>query len=246
MTTMRTLSLSLLSLVLVAACSKSEEASKADTTPKNAGSAAATISSAGAAASAAPATSAGATALAADANGALPLAWKLANMPNERVAVSIVVGEQTIPLGSLDAMSDDAPGTVATCSMKNAGTTSSKLECGATPHFNFYTAKISGGALVVTLTDGVDVGPSPDSTQGVSEVLRRATTATTLKATGPAPAGLYGNCRPGWVQKGADQPCMRQCLKGTECKGQDTCQMVTVKGTDGDHKVHACVPAGAK
>src|SRR5213075_2017824 len=109
------------------------------------------------------------------------------------------------------------------------------------PAYNFYTAKISGGALVITLTTSVD---DVAGSEKVKEVLRRPTTATMLKATGPASPALFGNCRPGFVQKTAEGVCMRQCLKVTECKGKDVCTMVAVKGLDGDHRVHACVPPG--
>lgn len=180
------------------------------------------------------------TALAADANGALPVSWKIANAPNEMVTVSLVSGDHTIPLGTLSAASDDAPGTVDTCAMKDTGTRESRLSCGMTPHYNWYTAKIAGGSLVVSLTDGVDQDPSSEK---VTEVARRPTTATSLKATGPASKALFGECRPGYVQKGPGQPCMHQCLKGpAACKASEKCELTAVVGTDGPHKVSACVP----
>lgn len=230
-----------LPLVLVfAAFACNNEPSKADPTPKNA----APIASATATTNAAPAvtgvTAPAGIALAADANGALPLSWKLANAANESVTVSLVVGDQTIPVGSLAAASDDEPGTVNTCAMKNAGTGESRLSCGATPHYNWYTAKISGGALVVTLTDGVDQDPGSEK---VTEVVRKTTNATALKATGPASKALFGECRPGYVQKGPGQPCMHQCLKGPSiCKATEKCELTAIVGTDGPHKVSACVP----
>ncbi len=179
--------------------------------------------------------------LAADATGALPLTWKVVNGQNPHVSVSVVVGDQPIPVGPLDATSDDDPsGTAEACSMKNRGQESS-LYCGGVPAYNFYTAKIESGALVITLTTGVDNEPSSEK---IKEVVRRPTTATALKATGPASKALYGNCRVGYVQRTADSPCLHKCIKGTECKGTDTCKLIDITGTDGPHKVSACVPAG--
>jgi hypothetical protein len=192
------------------------------------------------ASSATPA-SAGSGALAADASGALALSWKAVNAQSPRVNVSVVAGEQTIPVGELDATADDTPsGTIEACSMKNRGK-DSVFSCGGTPAYNFYTAKIDGGALVITLTTGVDQDPGSEK---VKEILRRPTTATSLKATGPASQALYGNCRVGYVQRTADSPCLHKCIKGTECKGTDTCKLIDITGTDGPHKVSACVPAG--
>lgn len=186
-------------------------------------------------------TSAGSNALAADSSGTLALAWKAVNAQSPRVVVSIVAGTDTVPVGELDATSDDTPsGTIEACSMKNRGKEST-FSCGGVPAYNFYTAKIEGGALVVTLTTGVDQDPGSEK---VKEIVRRPTTATTLKATGPASQALYGNCRIGYVQRTADSPCLHKCIKGTECKGTDVCKLIDITGTDGPHKVSACIPAG--
>lgn len=221
----------------VFACNKDD--SKADPTPKNAAPNASAATTTNAAPAASIATTPAGTALAADPTGALPLSWKIANGPTAKVTVSLVAGDQTFPLGALDATSDDGPATVESCAMKNSGTGESRLSCGATPHYNWYTAKISGGSLVVSLTDGVDQDPGSEK---VTEVLKKPTTATALKATGPASKALYGECRPGFVQKKAGAPCMRQCLKGTGCKATEKCELTAVEGTDGPHKVSACVP----
>lgn len=109
------------------------------------------------------------------------------------------------------------------------------------PAENRLTATLNGGALVITLTQGTDGVAGSEKT---TEVARRPTTATSLRASGPASPLLSGNCRKGYVQKAADSTCMRQCLKGTECKSPDVCKMVDVTGGDGAHKVHACVPPG--
>lgn len=183
-----------------------------------------------------PATSA--SSLAAE-NGVLTLAWRATNAANAHVAVSVVTAGQTIALGELDATADSEPsGTVESCAMQKGVATSSEFVCGGTPAYNFFTAKLAGGALVITRTTGVDGDPSSEK---VVEVARRPTSATTLKSTGPASKGLWGNCRPGYVQRKEDSPCLRQCLKGNECKATDKCELIAVKGTDGDHKVHACV-----
>lgn len=223
---------------LLLACSK-DAAKDSAPTPKNA------APSATGTTNAAPVTPSAATApagiaLSADANGALPLSWKIANAPNESVTVSLVAGDQTIPVGTLAAASDDAPGNVDTCAMKNSGTGESRLSCGMTPHYNWYTAKITGGSLVVTLTDGIDQDPGSEK---VTEIVRKTTNATALKATGPASKALFGECRPGYVQKGPGQPCMHQCLKGPSvCKATEKCELTAIVGTDGPHKVSACVP----
>ncbi len=183
----------------------------------------------------------GSGALAADASGALALSWKAVKSQGTNVNVSLVAGDQTIPIGELDATSDDAPsGTTEACSMKNKGK-ESVFTCGGTPAYNFYTAKIDGGALVVTLTTGVDQDPGSEK---LKEVVRRATVATSLKATGPASQALYGNCRVGYVQRTAESPCLHKCIKGTECKGTDACKLIDITGADGPHKVSACIPAG--
>ncbi len=191
-------------------------------------------------AGAAPAAASGA--LAASASGELALSWKVVGAGTDKVTVSLAFADQTIPLGTLQAASDDGPGGVGTCAMKNHGTSSSELSCGYTPYYNSYVATLSGGALVVTMKDGVD--EDPPKPLKTTEITRKPTTATSLRATGPAPKGLWGNCRPGFVQRTSDGPCLHQCLKGTECKGKDVCTLIPVKGLDGDHKVHACVPPG--
>lgn len=233
-----------LGLLLLAAC---KDTSKPDAPAPGTASASAAVS-APAAASVPPPSSAPVTAtsgaLPDDGHGVLTLAWKVANAPNERVSVSAVVGDQTIAVGLLSAAADDGPGTVATCAMREASSTASSLWCGATPAYNYFTAKLVNGALVFTKSSGIDDPSGGPAKPDVVEVSRQPTAATTLRSTGPASPALFGNCRPGYVQKTADGVCMRQCLKGNECKGKDTCSFVTVKGTDGDHKVHACVPPG--
>ncbi len=200
----------------------------------------ATAPSAVPAVSAAPAAS---TTLTADATGALTLAWKVASAPNDHVTVSAVVGDRTFALGELNASSDDGPGGVKTCAMRDTSTTGSSVWCGNTPELSAFTAKLSGGALVFERLSGAELGPD-EVKKTVTEVTRSTTAATTVKSTGPASPALYGNCRPGHVQRSEQGICMRQCLKGNECTGSDKCEMIKVKGTDGDHKVHACVPPG--
>jgi len=183
-----------------------------------------------------------ASALPGDASGALAFAWKVTNATNPRVNASAVAADQTLLLGSLDATADGPPsGNVEACSTKNSGPTSSTLHCGGTPAYNYLTANLTGGALVITRTSGVDDVPGSET---VVELARRPTTAKSLRATGPASPLLAGNCRPGHVQRTAESPCLRQCLKGTECKAPDVCTMISVTGGDGPHKVHACVPPG--
>jgi hypothetical protein len=181
--------------------------------------------------------------LAGDASGVLALAWKVASVGQPLVAVSVVVGDQTLALGSLDATADDASsGTVQACNMTSLSPTSTRLSCGGTPAYNFYTAELKGGALVVRLTKGIEGEPASEKT---TEAARRVTGATSLRATGPAPRLLSGNCRRGYVQRTPEGICMKQCLKGpADCKGKDTCTMISVTGGDGPHKVSACVPPG--
>ncbi|HRH00743.1 MAG TPA: hypothetical protein PLR99_31090, partial [Polyangiaceae bacterium] len=168
----------------------------------------------------------------------LALTWKLSAGEGERVMVALVAGGETLALGTLFGASDDPPGGVGSCAMKRTSSLRSTLECGGVPAYNFYTAALQEGALVVTLTTGVDMDPGSER---VKVVARRPTTATAIKASGPASRGLSGNCRPGHVQRTLESPCLRQCLKGTECKAGEKCVFVSVKGLDGDHRVHACV-----
>jgi hypothetical protein len=233
--------LALCALPVVLVACKDKDAAPAKPADKNSPPAAsATTNAAPGASAVGTATTPAGNALVGDASGALALSWKIANADRPWVSVSLVAGDQTIPVGKLEATSDsEGDGTIAACSMKNTGA-SSALWCGGTPHYNYYTAKIAGGSLVVTLTDGVDQEPGSEK---VTEVLKRPTTATTLKATGPASPALYGECRPGYVQKGPGQPCMHQCLKSpTVCKATEKCELTSVVGTDGPHKVSACVP----
>lgn len=226
-------------LVTLAACALLPLAACKDKTTQapaaDAGQAAPAEPSATASASAAPPASG---ALAADTTGTLPLTWKLSGVANENVAVSLVAGGETLALGTLFGASDDPPGGVGSCAMKRTSSLRSTLECGGVPAYNFYTAALQEGALVVTLTTGVDMDPGSER---VKVVARRPTTATAIKASGPASRGLSGNCRPGHVQRTLESPCLRQCLKGTECKAGEKCVFVSVKGLDGDHRVHACV-----
>lgn len=230
-------------LVVVSSLVSCKDASKSDpsaSAPSGAASAAAPKSAPPPSASTSAA--AAADALAPDASGVLTLAWKVTPSAYPKVGVSVTAGDQTIALPQLDATSDGPEdGKVAACAMRRSTATSSELACGGTPHYNYFTAKLAEGALVISLTDGVDESPGSEK---VTVVTRRPTTATTLKMTGPASPALYGNCRPGSVQRTADGPCLRQCLKGNECKGKDKCEMVKVTGLDGEHKVHACVPPG--
>lgn len=226
--------LAVLTLVALTACKDQPKE-----TPTSNASASTASASTPSSASAAPVASS--SALVGDATGALLLAWKGANVPGEKVSVNVVAGGETIQLGSLSGASDDGQSGLASCAMRAPSPTSSTFGCGATPAYNFYTATLKGGNLVITLTTGVD---GESSSEKETEVARRPTTATSLRPSGPASPALYGNCRPGSVQTSPTARCMRQCLKGTECTGTDKCTFVTVKGTDGDHRVHACVPAG--
>jgi len=222
----------LLAILLLPACKDADKSAPTTT------SSAAAPANPAAPAEKAVASATTATGLAADESGALAMSWKVANAPSENVTVSLVVGGETFDLGKLSAASDDAPGTIATCGMKNKGASSSELWCGGTPAYNFLTATLKDGNLVVTRSTGVDGDPGSDKK---TELLKKPTAAKTIKATGPATPALYGNCRAGYVQKTETGPCMRQCLKGNECKPTEKCEMTSVKGLDGDHKVHACV-----
>jgi len=235
---MKTLSLLAVG-VFVVGCSK-DAPKDGDPAPKNAPSAVGSTNAAPVTPSAV--TAPAGTGLTAGPDGALTLSWKITNGASPNVNVSLVVGDQTFPLAALDATSDDGPSTVEACSMKNTGTGESRLSCGVCPRYNGYTAKRRGGARALTLPDGVDSGPDTPEKPKITGVLRKPTTATTLKATGPASKGLYGECRPGFVQKKAGAPCIRQCLKGTGCKATEKCELTAVEGTDGPHKVSACVP----
>lgn len=235
----------LLTVALALSACKDKEPEKAPEPPKPTASAAPSAPTASAAPSAAVSSSASAAAaegepLPADASGALAGSWKIVPGAYPKMTVSLVVGDKNVPLPALDATSDGPEdGKVAACAMRGSSATVSKLECGGTPHYNYFTAKLAGGALVVTLTDGVDESPGSEK---VTVVAKRPTTATTLKLTGPASPALHGNCRAGFVQKTLESPCLHQCLKGTGCKPTEKCELTAVTGTDGPHKVSACVP----
>ena len=237
----------LVSLAVVGGCSnKGKEPEKATETSAKPVASASSTPPASPSASAPVAASASADApqgepLPADASGALVGSWKIAPAAYPKMNVSLVVGDKTVTLPALDATADGPEdGKVAACAMKRSAATQSRLECGGTPHYNYFTAKLANGALVVTLTDGVDENPGSEK---VTVVATRPTTATALKLTGPASPALYGNCRAGFVQRTAESPCLRQCLKGTGCKPTEKCELTAVTGLDGPHKVSACVPA---
>lgn len=235
----------LLAVLALASCKDKEPEKSPEPAKPSASAVTSAPPSASVAPNAAPSGSAASAApegepLPADPSGALAGAWKIVPGAYPKMTVSLVVGDKTVALPALDATSDGPEdGKVAACAMKGSSATVSKLECGGTPHYNYFTAKLAGGALVVTLTDGVDESPGSEK---VTIVAKRPTSATALKLTGPASPALYGNCRAGFVQKTLDGPCLHQCLKGTGCKPTEKCELTAVTGTDGPHKVSACVP----
>ncbi len=91
--------------------------------------------------------------------------------------VSLAINGETTFLGALDATSDDPIEGVATCREK-ASTGSSRLVCGATPAYNFFTVKLQERALVVSKTTGVEGEPSSEKVVEVKRFQMAATTMT--------------------------------------------------------------------
>lgn len=95
------------------------------------------------------------------AKGDIAMSWQAKQADGENVEVTVVVAGKPYVLGKLDAASDDAPGTPATCdTMVSPKPTSVGFTCGGTPAYNHYRADLVGNELVITLETGVDSGES--------------------------------------------------------------------------------------
>ena len=87
----------------------------------------------------------------------IAVSWQAKQADGENVEVTVVVAGKPYVLGKLNAASDDAPGTPATCdTMASPKPTSVGFTCGGTPAYNHYRADLVGGELVITLETGVD------------------------------------------------------------------------------------------
>lgn len=227
----------------VAACNDSSKSSSSGAQPPSGSDAAPASAAASTSVGDAGSANAASELSLADGSSELTVAWKVEQRAYPTVAASVTVGDKVIALGELNATSDspEEDGKVAACGMRGATAKSSELCCGGTPLVNCYGAKLAGGELVISRTDGVDGEPAQEK---ITVVTRRPTRATSLRSSGPASPLLYGNCHRGFVQRTPEGACMRQCLKGTECKASEKCEMIKVQGGDGPHKVHACVPPG--
>lgn len=105
--------------------------------------------------------------------------WKAVQAPSEHVTVSVVVGGQPVALGDLEAISDDGPGTPATCEIRKADPTVTEFSCGHWPGYNGYIAKLDGRELVVSLhTATSDAGQT--SEDKIKEIKRIPVSATSL------------------------------------------------------------------
>jgi hypothetical protein len=113
-------------------------------------------------------------------DSAVALAWKATQAAAEHVDVTLVVGGKDVVIGLLDATADDEPGTPDTCSVTKSDATTSEFRCGATPAFNYYSAKLQGRELVVELVTGFDGGEGNAPEEKHQEVKRIPVAGTAL------------------------------------------------------------------
>lgn len=98
------------------------------------------------------------------------IAWNAVPAAGERVTVSIVVNSEPVTLGTLDAATDDSPGSPKSCSIADSSPTKVVFGCGATPAYNFYEAGLAGDALTIELVTGVDGEPGSEKRTFVTRV----------------------------------------------------------------------------
>jgi hypothetical protein len=111
------------------------------------------------------------TAASTDTSGPVKIAWLVTQAEGENVDVTLVVAGQKVPLGTLNAMSDDAPGTPSTCAVqRNAQPTKTVFVCGATPAYNSFALELKGSELVIHRVSGVDGDPNSDRNDEVKRI----------------------------------------------------------------------------
>jgi hypothetical protein len=77
--------------------------------------------------------------------------WKVEQADGDQVAVALVVDGRSVPIGVLDAATDNEPGTPNTCAMRAASPRRTELVCGDA---NAYAAELIESDLVITLVRG--------------------------------------------------------------------------------------------
>ena len=101
------------------------------------------------------------------------LEWKAAQAEGENVKVTLVVGGEAVELGTLNAASDDGPGTPALCKVGEQATpTVVEFHCGVMPAYNYFKAELVGKELVITRISGVDEAMDPAAKEETKEVKR--------------------------------------------------------------------------
>lgn len=110
------------------------------------------------------------------------LEWRAVQAAADHVDVSIVVNGSAIALGKLEAFTDDAAGTPATCAVHDHATaTAVEFGCGGTPMFNYYRAELQAGTLVITRVTGANNGKDHEhEDEKHTEVTRAPVSGTTL------------------------------------------------------------------
>jgi len=166
------------------------------------------------------------------------LEWRVLPSSNARVVVTLQVDGVPYALGPLDATTDDVAtsGTPAACSVRrdDPSRPTSTLTCGGTPAFNFLTADLKDGAIVVTKTTGVQEGATPTEVKKV-ELRRVPSPAATLAvrpfASGPAKKGAAkanANAKAACAanEQSIEGECRRECRSKADCNGGQECTPV--------------------
>jgi hypothetical protein len=189
--------------------------------------------------SASPAPIGASASSAASASKPIRLVWKARKHgESTKLRITLVADEQPVDLGEMDATSDEASsGTPAACSIaaKESTKTSSRFGCGGTPAYHFYTASLRGGALVVTLTEGVE---GERGSEKVKEIKRIPTTAAALEVrpfrpAKPAPArdSSAPTCPKGSFA--AEGGCVKECASDADCASPQVCEDIHYIEADG-------------
>ena len=231
--------LAVLALPALAGCSKSPAgAARADATDESSSASAPTLPKDASA-------DANADAMAAEAGvdgGAhhiLVLRWQVAKTGPAnlaKVAVTLRAGAATIPVGELDATNDDpSSGTPKACSLKKTSSTASSFTCGGVPAYNFFTATLKDGTLIVTRTTGVD---GEKGSEKNTEVKRVPVTETALRTLAFKPAAAKASrpkCPKGQIASDAtgDWRCTQMCTSDAECKAGFFCDLQRDTTPDG-------------
>lgn len=170
----------------------------------------------------------------------LVLRWQVAKTGaanDAKFAVTLRAGSQTIPVGDLDATEDDATsGTPKACSLKKTSSTESSFKCGGVPAYNFLTASLKDGELIITRTTGVDGEKNSEKTKEVKRVPVTEGALRTLAYKPPVSArAAKPKCPTGQIASEAtgEWRCTQLCTSDADCKAGFFCDVQRAITPDG-------------